>query len=625
MVTQGHAIASTDPDAAEARAALLADIAASADPSAFWLAQASAVAWRTAPSTGLDAANAPTYRWFADGTLNITESALDRHVRAGFGAKTAFVWRSEDLAQRRERTYEELLADVCRAANALRSCGVGVGDRVVIYMPLVLEAIVAMLACARIGAVHSVVYAGLGASALRSRIEDAGAKAVIVADYGVRRGGRTDLLAIGREALDEGCAAVDDVFVWRRDRSAALPEFGRRSVSDWSDACRAASAIADPAIVAAEHPLFLLYTSGTTGKPKGVVHVQGGYAVGVSYHMRTFVDVRADERYLATSDIGWIVGHSCMVYGPLMRGITTVFREGGLDHPTTAVLYDVIAQEKIDVLFTAPTALRFLMKFGDAPAQERDLTSLRWIMCAGEPLNPEVYAWARRVLCGETRANIGDNWWQTEAAAPCIGTPPGFAAKPGSAGIALPGVHLRVLRLDGTDADADEAGALYVTQPFPHLFRTVWGDDERFRATWDAHGYRTGDAAQRDAEGYVTILGRTDDVIQIAGHRIGSAEIENALLEHPHVAEAAAIGIPDPMKGESLVCFITLRVGAPTPDDATVHFGKHLRATFGPIAVLSKAAIVASLPKTRSGKIMRRVLRARELGLDEGDLSTLDS
>jgi acetyl-CoA synthetase len=620
-----QAVPSTDPDAARERAALLADIAASADPSRFWLSQIDEVAWSTKPTIGLDATHAPAYRWFTDGALNITETALDRHLAAGNGARVAFVWLSEDLAERRECTYAELHAEVCRAANALRARGIGVGDRVIVYMPLALEAIVAMLACARIGAVHSVVYAGLGASALKSRIDDAGAKAVVIADFGMRRGGRTDLLAIGREALRDGCASVRDVFVWRRDRAVALPEFAGRAVHDYADACAAENAEAPFAVVAAEHPLFLLYTSGTTGKPKGVVHVHGGYAVGVSYNMRTFVDVRDGERYLSTSDIGWIVGHSCMVYGPLMRGITTVFREGGLDHPNTAVLYDVIARERVNVLFTAPTALRFLMKFGDEPAQSRDLSTVRWIMCAGEPLNPEVYAWARRLLCGETRGNIGDNWWQTETGAPCLGTPPGFDAKPGSAGIALAGVHLRVVRLDGTDADADEAGALYVTQPFPHLFRTVWNDDERFRATWDEHGYRTGDAAVRDRDGYVTILGRTDDVIQIAGHRIGSAEIENAMLEHPHVAEAAAVGIPDPLKGELLVCFVTLRNGAPVPDDATALFAKHLRATFGPIAVLSKAAILPTLPKTRSGKIMRRVLRARELGQDEGDVSTLDA
>ncbi len=617
--------ASTDPDAARKRDALLRDIAASADPSSFWLGRASEVAWQRVPTRGLDAADAPTYRWFADGTLNITESALDRHIAQGNGERIALVWLSEDLTERRECTYAALLAMVGQAANALRARGIGVGDRVVIYMPLVLEAMVAMLACARIGAVHSVVYAGLGASALRSRIEDAGARAVIIADYGMRRGGRTDLLAIGREALAEGCATVTDAFVLRRDRNAALPSLGARTVLDYADACATQAHEAPFAIVEAEHPLFLLYTSGTTGKPKGVVHVHGGYAVGVAYHMRTFVDVRPGERYFATSDIGWIVGHSCMVYGPLMRGLTTVFREGGLDHPSPGVLYDAIARERIGALFTAPTALRFLMKYGNEQARARDLSSLRWVMCAGEPLNPEVYTWARRELCGDTRGNVGDNWWQTEAAAPCVGTPPGFAAKLGTVGLALPGVHLRIVRPDGTNADAGEAGALYVTAPFPHLFRTVWGDDERFRASWDEHGYRTGDAGIRDEDGYVTILGRTDDVIQIAGHRIGSAEIENALLEHPHVAEAAAIGIPDPLKGEILVCFVTLRVGAPVPDDATAHFGKHLRATFGPIAVLAKATIAAALPKTRSGKIMRRVLRARELGLDEGDISTLDA
>ena len=612
------------PNAAELFARYQRDAAAAAaDPAAFWGEQAGALEWAEPFRKVLDDSRAPWFRWFEGGRLNLVASAVDRHARGPRRDKIAFVWLSEDLKTRETVTYGELYERVVRAAAALRGMGVGKGDPVVIYLPLTLEAVVAMLACARIGAVHSVVYAGLAASSLRARIEDAKAVAVLTADYTYRRGKPFALGTIAAEALAQGCPTVRAVALWRRDPATPKQHL------DWAELLAKATPDESIELVSAEDPLFVLYTSGTTGQPKGVVHVHGGYGVGVAYHLRSFFGVRDDEVFWCTSDIGWIVGHSYIVYGPLLEGITTVFREGALDFPSTAVAYDIIEREKVNVLFTAPTAVRFWMKYGDENAKARNLRSLRWLTVAGEPLNPEAWHWAHRVLCGAGTptpwADLGDNWWQTETGAPCIATPPGANAKPGVAGLPLAGVGVRIISNEGIDTEPGQRGALYLTAPFPQLLRTVFGDDERYRAAWDEHGYRTGDAAVRDEDGYITVIGRTDDVMKVAGHRIGSAEVESALVSHPLVAEAAAIGLPDSLKGERIVCFVTLRAGAQPPADPLKIFGDHVRQTVGPVAAPSEVKVVATLPKTRSGKIMRRLLRSRELGEPDGDISTLES
>ncbi|MDE2571498.1 MAG: AMP-binding protein, partial [bacterium] len=467
-----------------------------------------------------------------------------------------------------------------------------------------------------IGAVHSVVYAGLAATSLQARVEDARAVAVVTADFTYRRGKPIPLAPVVEQALAAGCPSVKQVAIWRRSAQTRIPSVDDgRLRHDWRRLLDESSADAPLEIVDAEHPLFILYTSGTTGSPKGVLHVHGGYGVGISYLMRSFWRLGAGEVYWCTSDIGWIVGHSYIVYAPLICGITTLFREGAPDYPDAAVFYDIVQNERVNVIFTAPTMIRFLMKFGDEPARKRDLRTLRWLTSAGEPLNPEAWHWARRVLCGDGAwGNLAEQWWQTETAGPNVGTPPGVPTKPGAVGLPLAGISAKVV-----------GNELYLDKPFPHLFRTVYGDDARFSRAWDEHGYRTGDAALQDGDGYLRVVGRIDDVIKVAGHRIGSAEIEHALVQHPLVAEAAAFGVPDALKGERIICHVTLRAGASVTEDPTELFGGHVRATMGPVAAPSEVHVVGSLPKTRSGKIMRRLLRARAMGEPEGDTSTLDA
>ena len=593
-----------------------------ADPEGFWAEAAAGLHWFR-PWDAVFQWDYPDFRWFIGGQTNICYNALDRHLTTERRNKAALIWLGEDGAEQ-VYTYGRLAQQVNRCANGLKSLGVGKGDRVVIYMPLTPEGAIAMLACARIGAIHSVVYAGFSVGSLRDRIQDAAAKVLITGDVGYRRGSRVDLKSIADAAVI-GCDSLSAVVVWRRepDQTALAP-----GQTDF-DQLLAESAIDCPAeVMDAEDPLYILYTSGTTGKPKGVVHVHGGYMVGTHYHFKTFWDVKDADVFWCMSDIGWVVGHSYIVYAPLVAGATTVFREGAPDYPHSAVFYEIIEKYGVNVIFTAPTAVRMLMRYGAEPAQGYNLRSLRLLTCAGEPLNPEALRWAYEHICGRGEwAHIVDNWWQTETGGPCLGTLATMASRPGRVGKPLPGALLDVVDREGQPIEEpDKGGFLVIRRPFPHFSRTVWGDPERYAATWQQIPgvYSSGDVALRDADGYYMVVGRADDVLNVAGHRIGSAEVESALVSHPAVAEAAVIGKPDQLRGEVIKGFVTLRVGNDPSDLMVDALRNQVRTALGPIAVPAEIEFTPLLPKTRSGKIMRRLLKARELGLDPGDITTLE-
>ena len=565
----------------------------------------------------------PTFQWFSGATCNITYNCLDRHVAGGRKNKAAFIWLGEDGSER-ILTYGRLAQMVNRFANGLKSLGVGKGDRVVIYMPLTPEGAIAMLACARIGAIHSVVYAGFSVGALRGRILDAQAKVLITADAGYRRGNLVDLKGISDEAV-EGLDVLEHIVVWRRNPDK--PPLAAKEVD--FDQLMAEGGLDCPAEeMEAEDPLYILYTSGTTGKPKGVLHVHGGYMVGTYYHFKTFWDVKDDDVFWCTSDIGWVVGHSYIVYAPLVAGATTVFREGAIDYPHPGVFYEVIEKYGVNVIFTAPTALRMLMRYGESYPQQYNLRSLRFLTCAGEPLNPEALRWSYEYICGNGEwGHIVDNWWQTETGGPCLGTMATMTVKPGRVGKPLPGAVMDIVDREGQPiTEPDKGGLLVIQRPFPHFYRTVFGDPDRYAQDWNTIPgyYFTGDVALRDAEGYYMVVGRADDVLNVSGHRIGSAEVESALVSHPAVAEAAVIGKPDEIRGESIKGFVTLRVGQDPSEDMVAALKAHVRHELGPIAVPSELEFMQTLPKTRSGKIMRRLLKAQELGLDPGDITTLE-
>ena len=591
------------------------------DPEGFWAEAASELHWFK-PWDKVFEWDYPQFRWFTGAQCNITYNCLDRHLAAGRKNKAALIWLGEDGSER-VYTYGRLAQSVNRLANGLKSLGVGKGDRVVIYMPLTPEGAIAMLACARIGAVHSVVYAGFSVGALRGRILDAEAKVLITADAGYRRGNRVDLKGISDEAA-AGLDLLEHVVVWRREGPAPL---GPKEV-DFDELMAGSSVHCDAEVMEAEDPLYILYTSGTTGKPKGVLHVHGGYMVGTYYHFKTFWDVKDDDVFWCMSDIGWVVGHSYIVYAPLVAGATTVFREGAIDYPHPGVFYEVVENQGVNVIFTAPTALRMLMRYGESYPSQRDLRSLRLLTCAGEPLNPEALRWTYEHLCGNGEwGHIVDNWWQTETGGPCLGASPTIPVRPGKVGKPLPGAVMDVVDREGQPiTQPDKGGLLVIKRPFPHFFRTVFGDPDRYARDWNTIPgvYFTGDVALRDEDGYYMVVGRADDVLNVSGHRIGSAEVESALVSHPAVAEAAVIGKPDEIRGESIKGFVTLRVGEDPSEAMEAALKAHVRTELGPIAVPSELEFTPALPKTRSGKIMRRLLKAQELGLDPGDITTLE-
>ncbi|MDQ3711868.1 MAG: acetate--CoA ligase [Acidobacteriota bacterium] len=602
------------------------------NPDAFWAGEAEKFGWleKWSKVSSFDGVN---HKWFIGGKTNITLNMLDRHAASDKKDKTAFIWLGEN-GEECKVSYEELLKLVCRFANGLKSLDVKKGDRVVIYMPLTIEGVVSMLACARIGAIHSVVYAGLGQAALRDRIVDASAKILIAGDAGFRRGKTVDLKSIVDEAVKD-LPVVEKIVLFRResksyrsmsekqptaDADGSEREINFNNLLDFPDECQAET-------MDSEDVLFILYTSGTTGKPKGVVHVHGGYMVGTTYHLKNFFDVGDADIFWCMSDIGWIVGHSYIVYAPLCAGATTIFREGAIDFPHQGIAWEIVEKYKVTKMFTAPTAIRFFMRFGEELPKKYDITSLKVLACAGEPLNPEAWRWAQTHLCGDgEHGYCVDNWWQTELGAPTIATPVTMAMRMGKAGVPLAGVEADVVDAEGNSVAVNVGGRLVLRRPFPSMMRTVWNDAARYERMWKqvAGCYVSGDVAVKDADGYIQVLGRADDVLNVAGHRIGTADVESALVSHDSVAEAAVIGIPDEIKGEAIVAFVQLRNGYLESDELLTTLSLHVRKELGPIAMPSKIKFVKTLPKTRSGKIMRRYLKALETGADVGDISTLE-
>jgi acetyl-CoA synthetase len=591
------------------------------DPEAFWAAEAANFTW-TKKWDKVREWDGMHHKWFVGGKTNITVSCLDRHAKSERFNQVAYIWLGEDGSER-VITYGQLYRMVCRFSNGLRSLGVGKGDRVIIYMPLTIEGVVSMLACARVGAIHSVVYAGLGHAALRDRITDAQAKVVIAGESGVRRGKAVPLKPIVDEALD-GVSTVEHVIVVPRGseryEAASAREINYYDLLKFSSESPAQE-------MDAEDPLFILYTSGTTGRPKGVVHVHGGYMVGTTYHLRTFFDVKARDIFWCTSDIGWADGHSYIVYGPLCAGVTTIFREGAIDWPKPETAWEIVERYGVTKMFTAPAAIRMFMRYGEQLPAAHDLTSLRVIACAGEPLNPEAWHWAQTYLAGDGKwGYVVDNWWQSELGGPTLGTPITMPHRTGKAGIPLAGVTADVVDSEGNSAGVNERGRLVLKGPFPHMMRTVWNDNSRYERDWQQieGAYVTGDIALKDEHGYIAVLGRADDVLNVAGHKIGTAEVESALVSHPAVDEAAAIGVPDAMKGECIKVFVLLSAGHVASDRLSAALIEHVRRELGPIATPSSLEFVTQLPKTRSGKIMRRYLKAKETGQEMGDISTME-
>jgi acetyl-CoA synthetase len=591
------------------------------DPEAFWDRIARELHWFS-PYKKVREWNYPYARWFTGGTMNITYNCLDRNVQNARRNKVALIWRGEDDTER-IFTYRQLLREVNRVANGLKKLGVAKGDRVCIYMPMVPEQVISMLACARIGAVHSVVFGGFGAAALNSRITGAEAKVVITADVTFRRGKSIPLKHIIEEAIINA-PSVEHVVVLRRERELPV-EIHKEMEIDFQDMIRDEKPDCEPEVMDAEDPLFILYTSGSTGAPKGIVHTCGGYMVGTYYTTKNVFDIKENDVYWCTADPGWITGHSYVVYGPLALGATIILTESTPDYPDAGVYWRMVEEFGVTILYTAPTAIRMFMKLGEQWPDKFNLSSLRILGSVGEPLNPEAFEWYYRVI-GKNRCPVVDTWWQTETGMHMVTTIIGERMYPGFAGKSIPGVVADVVDKDGKSVPPGIGGFLVIREPWPAMLRTVYKDDERYRKYWNTIPgcYAVGDLAVKNREGYIMVLGRSDDLIVVAGHNIGTAEVESALVSHKAVAEAAVIGKPDAVKGNVIKAFVILRIGHSPTDKLKNELVYHVRITLGPIAMPSEIEFVTSLPKTRSGKIMRRVLKAKELGMDPGDISTLD-
>ncbi|WP_295818956.1 acetate--CoA ligase [uncultured Microbacterium sp.] len=606
---------------------------ADADRDGFWAEQARSLHWHTPFTQVLDWTNPPFAQWFADGELNVAYNCLDRHVAAGNGDRVALLWEGEPGDERRI-TYAELTEEVKRTANVLEQLGIGAGDRVAIYLPMIPEAIVAMLAVARIGAIHSVIFGGFSADSLRSRIDDAGAKLVITADGGYRKGRVSPLKPAVDQALGdrgEGLQeSVEHVLVVRRTDNEISWTEGRDIW--WHEAVPAASAEHEAQPFPAENPLFILYTSGTTGKPKGILHTSGGYLTQAAFTNRVVHDLHpASDVFWCTADIGWITGHSYVTYGPLANGATQVLYEGTPDAPHPGRWWELVEKYGVTILYTAPTAIRSFMKLGREIPQKFDLSSLRLLGSVGEPINPEAWMWYRSIIGGDA-APIVDTWWQTETGAIMVSALPGVTeTKPGSAQVPLPGIGIDVVDDEGTHVGNGNGGLLVITKPWPSMLRGIWGDPERFVETYwekfqDKGFYFAGDGARLDDDGDVWFLGRVDDVMNVSGHRLSTTEIESALVGNEAVAEAAVVGAADETTGQAVVAFCVLKesfLKAHDVDGIVDVLRRWVGEQIGPIARPRDVYIVTELPKTRSGKIMRRLLRDVAEGREVGDTTTL--
>ena len=596
---------------------------AEADMEGWWGRQAERLHWFRKWDKVLEW-DLPFAKWFVGGTTNVSYNCLDRHLTTWRRNKAAIIWEGEP-GEVRTLTYQQLHDEVCRFANVLKRTGVNKGDRVALYMPLIPELAIAMLACARIGAAHSIVFGGFSADALRDRINDAGCSAVVTADGGYRRGGIVALKSAVDEAVRQ-TPSVRTCIVVKRTGSDVQMEPGRDHW--WHELMQTVDANCPAEELDSEHPLFILYTSGTTGKPKGILHTTGGYLTQASLTHQWVFDIRDEDVYWCTADIGWVTGHSYVVYGPLANGATSLMYEGAPNHPGPDRFWDIIERHRVNIFYTAPTAIRSFIKWGEHHVLNHDLSSLRLLGTVGEPINPEAWIWYHNVI-GKGRCPIVDTWWQTETGGMMISPLPGATPTvPGTATLPLPGIFIDVVDREGHPVGVNEGGYLVIRKPWPGMLRTIWGDDERFRTQYwsDIPGvYFAGDGARRDENGYFWIMGRVDDVLNVAGHRLGTAEVESALVSHPVVAEAAVVGRPDDLKGSAIVAFVSLEGGREGSDELRRELRDHVAKEIGPIAKPDDIRFTDVLPKTRSGKIMRRLLREiAASGNVVGDVTTLE-
>ncbi|MGH3903027.1 MAG: acetate--CoA ligase [Pseudonocardiaceae bacterium] len=629
LLTESRAFPPSDEFAAQANATAALYDEADADHEAFWATQAHRLHWDTDFEQVLDWSNPPFAKWFVGGKLNVAYNCVDRHVEAGHGEQVAFHWEGES-GDTRTITYADLQREVCKTANALNSLGLVAGDRVAIQLPMIPEAVFAMLACARLGVAHSVVFGGFSAEALRSRISDAEAKLVITADGQFRRGKAAPLKANADEAV-KGTSTVRHVLVVKRTEIDVDWTEGRDLW--WHDLIDGQSDQHTPEPFDAEHPLFILYTSGTTGQPKGILHTSGGYLTQCAYTQHVVFDHKAGEDiYWCTADIGWVTGHSYIVYGPLANRATSVMYEGTPNTPHEGRHWEIVQKYGVTTYYTAPTLIRTFMKWGAQIPEKFDLSSLRLLGSVGEPINPEAWMWYRENIGGQ-RCPVVDTWWQTETGAIMISPLPGVTAtKPGSAMRPLPGISATIVDGSGTSVGHGQGGFLALDRPWPGMLRTLWGDDERYVETYwsrfaDQGYYFAGDGAKYDDDGAIWLLGRVDDVMNISGHRISTTEVESALVSHPTVAEAAVVGASDPTTGQGIVAFVILRGNVAQDEargeDAIKALRDHVATQIGAIAKPRQILVVADLPKTRSGKIMRRLLRDVAENREVGDVTTL--